>query len=409
MDLNIFYYIIKTNLKIDSTVLIIGNYQGFIMELTKLFSSAKIGNVRIKNRIVRSATWLARADELGYVTEDLIETYQKLGEGGIGLIISGYIGVHDNGSGNYRMTRLSNESYKSGQKRLVATIHDTSDAKVAAQIAHTGSNIIRAGYELVGPSSIKVPGSIKLVRELPTKEIQEIINSFISTGTLAYECGYDMIQLHGAHGYLLSDFLSPFANKRIDGYGGTLEKRFKIIEEIYHGLRDKLGKEFPIMIKLNTHDNLKNGLTFEEGKKITKRLVALGLDAVEPSSGRTDPRLTENKSFPAAIIKKPEEENYFSYIARELKPLMINCALILMGGIRNPIAAEQFLEEEIADFISISRPFLYEPDLAKRWESGNLEPTYCTSCNACFGTIRIGTGGIYCPIKHKQEKKSIKN
>ena len=379
------------------------------MELTKLFSSAKIGNVRIKNRIVRSATWLARADELGYVTEDLIETYQKLGEGGIGLIISGYIGVHDKGSGNYRMTRLSNGSYKSGQKRLIARIHNTSDAKVAAQIAHTGSNIIRAGYELVGPSPIKVPGSIKLVRELPPEEIQEIVNSFINAGIFAYECGYDMIQLHGAHGYLLSDFLSPSTNKRIDAYGGTSEKRFKIIEDIYHGLRDKLGKEFPIMIKLNTHDNLKNGLTLEEGKEITKRLVELGFDALEPSSGRTDPRLTGDKSFPAAIIKKPEEENYFSYIARELKPLMTDCPLILMGGIRNPIAAEQFLKEEIADFISLSRPFLFEPDLAKRWESGNLDSTYCTSCNACFGTIRTDTGGIYCPVKRKQEKKSIKN
>ncbi|GAG54624.1 unnamed protein product, partial [marine sediment metagenome] len=277
----------------------------------------------------------------------------------------------------------------------------------AAQIAHTGSNIIREGYELVGPSPIKVPRSIKLVRELPTEEIEEIINSFINTGTLAYECGYDMIQLHGAHGYLLSDFLSPFANKRTDEYGGTSEKRFKIIEEIYHDLRDKLGKEFPIIIKLNSHDNLKNGLTLEEGKEITKKAVALGLDAVEPSTGRTDPKFTENKSFPAVVTKNPEDENYFSQIARELKPLMNNCALILMGGIRNPLAAERFLDEEIADFISMSRPFIYEPDLVKRWENGNLDSAYCTSCNACFGTVLKGR--IYCPIKNKQDKKSIKH
>ena len=376
------------------------------MELTKLFSSAKIGNVRIKNRIVRSATWLAGADELGYVTDDLIETYQKLGEGGIGLIISGYIGVHEHGSGNYRMTRLYNESYKVGQKKLVSTIHDTSDSKIAAQIAHTGSNIIREGYELVGPSPIKVPRSIKLVRELSINEIQEVIKAFIKTGTYAYECGYDMIQLHGAHGYLLSDFLSPYTNKRNDEYGGSIENRVKIIEDIYQGLRDKLGKEFPIIIKLNSHDNLKNGLTLEEGKEITKKVVALGLDAVEPSTGRTNPKFTKNKSFPAVVTTNPEEENYFSQIARELKPLMNNCALILMGGIRNPLAAERFLDEEIADFISMSRPFIYEPDLVKRWENGNLDSAYCTSCNACFGTVLKGR--IYCPIKHKQDKKSIK-
>ncbi|MBY9003326.1 MAG: NADH:flavin oxidoreductase [Candidatus Lokiarchaeota archaeon] len=377
------------------------------MELTKLFSPSKIGSIKIKNRIVRSATWVARADEVGYVTEDLINFYRILAEGGIGLIISGYIGVHERGAGNYRMTRLYNESYKVGQKKLVSTIHDTSDTKIAAQIAHTGSNIIRDGYELIGPSAIKVPGSIKLVRELSIKEIQEIVSSFITTGTFAYECGYDMIQLHGAHGYLLSDFLSPFTNKRNDEYGGSMEKRFRIIEEIYHGLRDELGKDYPIMIKLNTHDNLNGGLSFEEGKEFAKKLVSLGLDAIEPSSGRTNPRLTNNKTFPAAIIKSSDEENYFTCVARELKPLMANCALIFMGGIRNPITADQFLKEEIADFISMSRPFLYEPDLANRWESGNLDPAYCTSCNACFGTVN--QGGIYCPIKKKHQDKISSN
>ena len=369
------------------------------MELTKLFSHGKIGSIKTKNRIVRSATWLAGADELGYVTDDLIEAYQKLAEGEIGLIISGYIGVHDKGSGNYRMTRLSNESYKVGQKKLVKTIQDSSDTKVAAQIAHTGSNVIREGYELIGPSSIKVPGSIKLVRELSAVEIQEIINAFIKAGTYAHECGYDMIQLHGAHGYLLSDFLSPFTNKRNDDYGGSLEKRFRIIEEIYHGLRDELGKDFPIMIKLNTHDNLNGGLSFEEGKEIAKKLVSLGIDAIEPSSGRTNPRLTNNKTFPAAIIKNSDEENYFTFLAKELKSLMKNCALIVMGGIRNPLSAEKILNDDIADFISMSRPFLHEPDLVKRWKNGNHDSAYCTSCNACFGTVN--QGGIYCPIKKK--------
>lgn len=372
------------------------------MELTHLFSPGKIGSVKIKNKIVRSATYVARADESGYVTEDLINFYQTLSEGGVGLIISGNISVHEKGAATIRMTRLYNDTYIPGQKKLVDAIHDTSDTKVAAQLTHTGSNIvikalIRDGYELIGPSAINVPGSTQLVRELPVNEIHDIINSFIKSGIYAYECGYDMIQLHGAHGFLLSDFLSPFTNKRNDEYGGTLEKRFRILEDIYHGLRDGLGKNYPLMIKLNTHDNLRNGLTLEEGMEYAKKLVALGIDAIEPSSGRNNPRFTNDRTFPAVYIRDPKEENYFGHIAKKLKPVMGICPLIFMGGVRNPLKAEELLKERLVDFISMSRPFIYEPDLVKRWQNGNYDSAYCTSCNTCLGTAI--QGGVYCPIK----------
>jgi 2,4-dienoyl-CoA reductase-like NADH-dependent reductase (Old Yellow Enzyme family) len=214
-----------------------------------------------------------------------------------------------------------------------------------------------------------------------------------------------MIQLHAGHGYLLSDFISPFTNKRNDEYGGSTLNRLKIIIDIYNQIRDNLGKAFPITIKLITQDFLGNdkGLGLEEGVFITKHLVDIGFDAIEPTSGRTNLRMTNNKSFPSVIFSSPKDGNYYIPNAKALKPVMKACPLILMGGIRDPIYADNLLEKNIADFISMCRPFIYEPDLAKRWKSGDHSRSLCTNCNACFG---IGERReVYCVIKKKLERE----
>ncbi len=189
------------------------------MELEHLFSPGKIGNVQIKNRIIRSATWVARATEDGYITEDFIEFYSKLAKGGTGLIISGYIAVDLEGAATPRMARLYNDSYIPGQKKFVKSIHEYSDVKIVAQIAHTGSNIYNKDFEPVGPSPIWNNIRKKLCRELTTQEVRNVIKRFVETGCRAYEIGYDIVQIHGAHGYLLSDFVSPVYNKRTDEFG----------------------------------------------------------------------------------------------------------------------------------------------------------------------------------------------
>lgn len=377
----------------------------FIIELKYLFSPGKIGNVQVKNRIVRSATWESRATKEGYVTDQLIEFYDELAKGGVGLIISGYIAVDPIGAQTTRMTCLYDDSYIPGQKKLVKTIHDYSEVKVTAQIAHTGNNVISRDLETVGPSPIRDPITKKVCRVLKNNEIKEIISKFVDTGCRAYECGYDMIQLHAGHGYLLSDFISPFTNRRDDEFGGNTIKRIKIIIDILNLLKEKLGKSFPIMIKLTVQDFLGKGkgLALEEGIEIAKHLVDLGLDAIEPTSGRTNLRITNNKSFPSVIFSTPEEGNYFLPTAKKLKPVMKDCPLILMGGIRDPLSAESFLKEKIADFISMCRPFIYEPDLPNRWKSGDILPAFCTNCNACFGTG--ARREVYCAFKKKARKK----
>ncbi|MFX1494827.1 MAG: NADH:flavin oxidoreductase, partial [Promethearchaeota archaeon] len=309
------------------------------------------------------------------------------------------------GAQTTRMTRIYDDSYLPGQKKLVNAIHEYSDVKLAAQIGHTGNNVINRNLETVGPSPLRDPLTKKFCRELKNEEIKEITTKFAEAGFRAYECGYDMIQLHAGHAYLLSDFISPFTNRRNDEYGGSTLNRLKIVIDIYNQIRDNLGKTFPITIKLITQDFLgkRKGLDLEEGVEIAKRLVEMGFDAIEPTSGRTSLRITNNKSFPSVIFSSPNDGNYYLPNAKALKPIMKDCPLILMGGIRNPIIADNLLKKKIADFISMSRPFIYEPDLANRWKSGDLSPSKCTNCNACLG---IGERReVYCVIKKKLENK----
>ena len=375
------------------------------MELKYLFRFGKIGNVTINNRIVRSATWESRATKDGYVTDSLIKFYEDLAKGGIGLIITGYIAVDPIGAQTTRMTRIYDDSYLPGQKKLVSAIHEYSDVKVAAQLAHTGNNVISRKLETVGPSPIRDPITKKICRELKNDEIKEIIKKFTEAGVRAYESGYDMIQLHAGHAYLLSDFVSSFTNRRNDEFGGSILNRLKIIIDIYNQIRDNLGKSFPITIKLTTQDFLGagKGLELEEGVEIAKHLVELGIDAIEPTSGRTSLRITSNRSFPSVNFSSPDDGNYYLPNAKALKPVIKDCPLILMGGIRDPILADKFLDEKVADFISMCRPFIYEPDLANRWKNGDLSPSLCTNCNACFG---IGERReVYCVVKKNLEKK----
>ena len=375
-----------------------------MMELKNLFSPGKIGNVQIKNKILRSATWVAKATKDGYVTDELIKLFKDLAEGGTGLIISGYIAVNPLGAATHKMACLYDDSYISGQKKLVKTVHNFSEVKIAAQIAHTGNGPFIFGninFEPVGPSPMINFIVKKPCRELTTEEIRDIIKDFVDTGRRAYECGYDMVQIHGSHGYLLSDFVSPFTNKRTDEYGGDFQKRTKILVDIYDQLREEVDKNFPIIIKLNTSDYLQDGLTLDEAKEIANILIETGYDAIEPSSGRYDLKFSKRKTYPSVMLKSGENQNYFLQNVLKLKPIMKGRPIILQGGVRDPIIIEDFLKDNIADFIALSRPLIYEPNLPNRWKNGDLTPPLCTNCNGCLTVAATDT--MYCIVKEKLE------
>ena len=245
--------------------------------------------------------------------------------------------------------------------------------------------------------------SKKTPKELTIEQIEEIIVNFTEACRRAYESGYDMVQLNAAHGWLLCNFLSPYTNKRTDDYGGNTEKRTKILVDIYNQIRDKVGKNFPIFLKLQTKDYFPEGLTLEEGKEIAKIVVNTGYDAVEISGGSMELIVKKLDPYPILVVKSPEQENYFLPIIKELKPVLKDIPVILMGGVKNPQLAEKVLQEKDADFIALCRPLIYEPDLPNRWKNGDLSPPLCTSCNQCFGTIM--SGPVHCPIKKKADKR----
>ncbi len=375
------------------------------MELDTLFTPEKIGNVQIKNRIVRSATHMRSTEKYGYVGDKLINIYEDLARGGTGLIISGFTAVDPGGTANPQQACLYDDSFIPGQKKLVEAVHEYAGVKIAIQIAHTGRLGYHPKYETVAPSPVYSKTTDITPRELKIDEIKEFVQKFIDTAKRAYECGYDMVQLHAAHGYFLSNFLSPYTNKRNDEYGGDTQKRARILIDIYNGLRDELGNNFPITIKLQTEDFIPNGLILEEGIEYAKILSAIGYDAIEPSGGGGD-SLSGKTTYPSLNIKSSEEENYFLQHNKRIKPFLSNCKLIAMGGIKNPISAERIIKENIADFISLSRPLIYEPDLPNRWQKGDLSPAKCISCNGCYMTMMQGP--VYCVTKKKREERMRK-
>jgi 2,4-dienoyl-CoA reductase-like NADH-dependent reductase (Old Yellow Enzyme family) len=374
------------------------------MELETLFSPEKIGNVQIKNRIVRSATFMRSTEKYGYIGKRTTDIYSELARGGTGLIISGFTAVEPGGSASPYQACLYNDSFMPGQKKLVEAVHEYSDVKFAIQIAHTGRQGYHPKYHPVAPSAILFKTTGLIPRELAADEIKDLIGKFVDAGRRAYECGYDMVQLHSAHGYFLSNFISPYTNKRTDEFGGSIEKRTKILIDIYNGLRDELGKNFPVTVKLQVEDFVPDGILLDEGAQIAKILAEIGFDAIEPSGGGGD--ALHKNSYPSLNIKSSEDENYFLPHIKRVKSYIKNCKLLAMGGIKNPVFAERIIKENIADFISISRPLIYEPDLPNRWQSGDLAPAKCISCNGCYMTMLKEP--VYCITKRRREEKRIK-
>ncbi|GAG83730.1 unnamed protein product, partial [marine sediment metagenome] len=279
--------------------------------------------------------------------------------------------------------------------------------KVALQIVHAGrqSHHIK---EPLAPSAVMENFSKKMPREMTIDEIEETIEAFSQASRRAKEAGFDAVQLHGAHGYLISEFLSPYTNKRTDEYGGNTDNRIRFVEKIYRRSRELVGDDFPILIKMNCDDFLDGGITLEESMKITKILNNIGFDAIEISScmWETVRRKKEEIGWKPTYIPESRmavgtlnEPAYHLPYAKEIKK-GIDIPLILVGGINSIDLVEEILNKDDADFVSFCRPLIREPDLPNRWikriGSSTVECDYCNSCmTTLFST------GLLCPKKEK--------
>jgi 2,4-dienoyl-CoA reductase-like NADH-dependent reductase (Old Yellow Enzyme family) len=356
--------------------------------MPKLFEHTQLKDLELANRFIRSATWEGLADENGGCTFELVDRMVELASGCVGLIITGHTYVHPAGQATPYQLGADKDERIDGLSEMTAAVH-REGGRIMMQLAHGG---LKAEPQLtnttpVGPSNgeglVKSPG-----KEMTTDAIHQVVVSFGQAAQRAKAAGFDGVQIHAAHGYLLSQFLSPAINRRTDEYGGSVENRFRIVLEVLRNIRQVVGRNYPILIKLNSEDFLENGLSIKDFLKTAAMLGQAGIDAIEVSggtyfSGRRSPSRKE--------ITFDRDQAYFRKASRALKK-MGQVPVILVGGIRSFLLAERLVDEGVTDFIAMCRPFIREPMLIKRWQSGDLRKATCISCNGCFGPARSGRG-----------------
>jgi 2,4-dienoyl-CoA reductase-like NADH-dependent reductase (Old Yellow Enzyme family) len=404
-----------------------------------VFTPARIGQLEIKNRLVRSATYERAATSKGEVSDFLVDLYRTLAKGGVGLIITGIAGVYSKALAPERIIRADNDDFIGGLRKIPQAVREVApDCRVVLQLHHPGRQVIHQedavklipmlppalmAYIQKHPEIIAPPGEPSPVveptapsavydatfdrtpRALAPGEIEEIVEAFAEGVRRAQEADFDGAQVHAAHGYLLSSFLSPRTNQREDQYGGSTENRIRIVKDIYRRARKKVGDRFPILVKMNTTDFLTGGIDLKEAVLLGKLLSEVGFTAVETSGGMWEAvtHKKEDLGWPPVIIpesrtgiKAQDQEAYFLQGAKALKE-KTSATVIAVGGFRSFSKIEEVLTSKGADFVSMCRPLIRQPDLPIIWRSGEgPDKAECISCNAC---LPIGSARLACRAK----------
>ena len=381
--------------------------------MSALFTPKTIGKTEIKNRFVHSATYECMADSNGEVTDKLIKRYSRLAKGGVGLIIPGYCFVSPNGRSMNFQTGIHNDDMIDGLKKLVDVVH-TDGSKIVFQLVHAGRQTAKdtIGQTQLAPSK----GSMDTIymakpKRMSQDEIQEVITAFGSAAFRAKKAGADGVQVHAAHGYLVNQFLSPFFNKRSDSWGGSDENRFRFIKEVILEVKKNISDNMMLLVKLNTQDfTPKTGITLELSKKYSAWLAELQIDGLEVSCGTlsysmfnmvrgdvpTEEIITNfpwwRKIIGKFMLAKMEgkfdlDEGYNLEAAKLIKPVISDIPLMVVGGMRKVDHMEEVIENGWADFISMSRPFIKEPNIVNQFKDGKADAVSCVSCNKCFAGV----------------------
>lgn len=356
-----------------------------------MFEATQINGMTLANRFVRSATWEGMASEEGAVTSALKDLNADLARGGVGLIISSHAYVSREGQAGPWQLGIYDDTLLPGLAEMTAAVHDNG-SRIVAQLAHAG---FHAAGKLTGqiplaPSAVQ--GLAKAPRQaLEEDEIVDIVEAFAAAAVRARKAGFDGVQIHAAHGYLLSQFLSPIYNQRTDAFGGDIENRAKVPLMVLEAIRKKVGDDFPVLVKLNSGDFMDKGLTTRDAVRVAEMLAHGGIDAIEVSGGLfLNPKMSPSRMG----IHSHDKEAYFQAEAGMFRKA-VDVPLILVGGNRSLQVAQRMVSEDVADYISMSRPFIREPGLVNRWKSGDHTKAACLSDNQCFGPARLGRG-IFC-------------
>lgn len=367
--------------------------------MAELFDETSIRSVILRNRFVRSATWEGLARDDGSVTPRLTDVAVRLAEGGVGLIISGHAYVEKAGqAGNWQLGVYS-DTLVPGLTEMVHAVHDRGGT-IVMQLAHAGVRAAShlSGLEPLGPSPALIEGKM-VGREMTDPDIKGVVEAFANAAVRARTAGFDGVQLHAAHGYLLSQFLSPYFNKRRDDYGGAIENRARLVVETCGAIRRAVGEDFPLLIKLNSEDFLPDGLTVDDMVKTAVLLEKAGVDAIEMSGGT----FLSGKKYPSrqGRPRPGEPEAYYEDAAKRYKE-KVCIPLMLVGGLRTFETCQRIVSQGIADYIAMCRPFIREPGLVDRWRSGDTRPALCISDSGCFKPGFEGKG-VSCVVEAREK------
>lgn len=378
--------------------------------MSVLLKPIQIGPMKLSNRFVRSATHDGFSSEKGEITDKTIAFISDLAIAGTGLIIMGFAYVNKNGQALPNQTAIYDDCFIPGLKRVVEAVHRY-DSKVVLQIGNSGSQSVAAqrfGYTPLTPSAVKkewvrfdsemtetrtdqgtpefkVNTAAMEAKEMTEEEIHEFIQGHAQAARRVREAGFDGVQFHGGHGYLISQFASPVTNRRADKWGGPLENRLRFILSCYKEVRTAVGDDYPVMIKLGMEDQARGGLPLAEGIQMAKILAQAGINAIEISEGVEE----EPAHHIRAGVNSREKEAYYLNSARAVRK-EVDIPLFLVGGLRSFDIMEKVVAEDIADCVSLCRPFIREPDLVEKYRKGESGMVTCISCNGCLKKLQGG-------------------
>jgi len=367
----------------------------------RLLSPGAIGKLKIRNRIVLAPMVRNYATPDGFTTRQQIDNYAARARGGVGLVIVEATFVHPGGKGWPQGLGIHHDKCIPGLADLVEAVKGWG-GKIAIQLHHAGRQTASSttGTPLVAPSAIPCPVIGELPRELTTEEVVELVEAFAQAAVRAKQAGFDAVEIHMAHGYLVSQFLSPNTNRRTDKYGGDINGRMTFVLEIVQRTRELVGDDFPIIVRMNGEDFVENGLELDESKQTAQKLQAAGVDGLDISAGTYESTLTPRGINVAGLVPMYLPGGQLVKYAEQIKSV-VNLPVITVGGI-TPEMGEEILQQAKADFIAMGRNLLADPELPNKLATGepkDIRP--CLRCNEmCNGRIvnqRIGRG-IRCAV-----------
>lgn len=365
--------------------------------MSVLFQPQRIGRIELKNRFVRSATYYGLADEAGHVGEPSVELMRTLAGNDVGLIITGFAFVARSGQVFADMNGIDTDEQITGYRKMTRAVHDL-DGRIVMQIVHGG--VLSAAVASRGERQLAVSvgdgqqDPARQRKEMTDEDIETIIDAFGESARRVQEAGFDGVQIHGAHGYLITQFLSPSVNRRRDRWGGSFENRTRFAIEVARAVRRQVDEDFPVMIKLGCRDYMDDGeeLPIEEGARIAAALEHEGVCFIEVSHGMA------GGSFRSMTLGKksaPIQEAYLLADARAVRA-STSVPLAVVGGMRSLRVMQLAIDSGAVDCVSLCRPLIREPDLIKRWSEGDTRPADCISCGACMKKGKDWKSNVRC-------------